>query len=67
GEPCVRPGATGEHKVRPYSSTSFECELVSDKEKEALSLVAETFVLATDAQVGYLLQEDSIMEVQHHE
>ena len=39
---------------------------ISDKEKEALSLVAETFVAATDEQVGLLLQEGSIVEV-HHE
>ncbi|MEW6658715.1 MAG: type II toxin-antitoxin system RelE/ParE family toxin [Thermodesulfobacteriota bacterium] len=40
---------------------------ISDKEKEALSLVAEAFVAATDAQVGLLLKEGSIMEVQQHE
>jgi hypothetical protein len=40
---------------------------ISDKEKEALSLVAEAFVAATDAQVGLLLQEGTIVEVQHHE
>lgn len=40
---------------------------ISDKEKEALSLVAEAFVSATDAQVGSLLKEGSIVEVQHHE
>jgi len=40
---------------------------ISDKEKEALSLVAEAFVAATDEQVGLLLQEGSIVEVQHHE
>jgi len=37
---------------------------ISDKEKEALSLVAEAFVAATEAQVGLLLQEGSIVEVQ---
>jgi len=40
---------------------------ISDKEKEALSLVAEAFVSATDEQVGLLLQAGSIVEVQHHE
>jgi hypothetical protein len=40
---------------------------ISDKEKEALSLVAEAFVSATDAQVGLLLKEGSVVEVQHHE
>jgi hypothetical protein len=40
---------------------------ISDKEKEALSLVAEAFVSATDAQVSFLLQEGSIVEVRHHE
>jgi hypothetical protein len=40
---------------------------ISGKEKEALSLVAESFVSATDDQVSLLLQEGSIVEVQHHE
>ena len=40
---------------------------IGDKEKEALSLVAEAFFAATDAQVGLLLKAGSIMEVQHHE
>jgi hypothetical protein len=40
---------------------------ISDKEKEALSLVAEAFVSATDTQVTVLLKEGSIVEVQHHE
>jgi hypothetical protein len=40
---------------------------ISAKEKEALSLVAEAFVSATDAQVSLLLKEGSIVEVQHHE
>ena len=40
---------------------------ISDKEREALSLVAEAFVSATDAQVSLLLWEGSIIEVQHHE
>jgi hypothetical protein len=40
---------------------------ISDKEREALSLVAEAFVSATDAQVTVLLKEGSIVEVQHHE
>ena len=40
---------------------------ISDKEKEALSLVAEAFVSATDSQVSLLLKEGSIVEVQHHE
>jgi len=40
---------------------------ISDKEKEALSLVAEAFVSATDGQVGLLLKAGSIVEVQHHE
>ncbi|MDO9070498.1 MAG: type II toxin-antitoxin system RelE/ParE family toxin [Deltaproteobacteria bacterium] len=40
---------------------------ISDKEKEALSLVAEAFVSATDAQVGLLLKAGSTVEVQHHE
>jgi len=33
---------------------------LTNKEKEALSLVAEAFVSATDAQVSFLLQEGSI-------
>jgi len=40
---------------------------ISDKEKEALSLVAEAFISATDAQVSFLLKEGSIEEVKHHE
>jgi hypothetical protein len=40
---------------------------ISDKEREALSLVAEAFVSATDEQLDLLLQEGSIVEVQHHE
>jgi hypothetical protein len=40
---------------------------ISDKEKEALSLVAGALVSATDAQVGLLLKEGSVVEVQHHE
>jgi len=40
---------------------------ISDKEKEALSLVAEAFVSATDAQVSLLLKAGSVVEVQHHE
>ena len=40
---------------------------ISDKEREALSLVAEAFVSATNAQVSLLLKEGSIVEVQHHE
>ena len=40
---------------------------ISDKEKEALSLVAEAFISATDVQVALLLKEGSIVEVQHHE
>jgi hypothetical protein len=40
---------------------------ISDKEKEALSLVAEAFISATDAQVSFLLKEGSIVEVKHHE
>ena len=40
---------------------------ISDKEKEALSLVAEAFISATDAQVSLLLKEGSIEEVKHHE
>ena len=40
---------------------------ISDKEVEALSLVAEAFVSATDAQVSLLLKEGSIVEVEYHE
>lgn len=40
---------------------------ISGKEKEALCLVAETFVSVTDAQVGLLLQEGSLVEVQQYE
>jgi len=40
---------------------------ISDKEKEALNLVAEAFVSTIDAQVSLLLKEGSILEVQHHE
>jgi hypothetical protein len=37
------------------------------RNKEALSLVAEAFVSATDAQVGLLLKAGSIVEVQQQE
>lgn len=40
---------------------------ISAKEKEALSLVAEAFISATDAQVSSLLKKGSIVEVQHYE
>ncbi len=40
---------------------------ISSKEKEALNLVAEAFISATDAQVDVLLKEGSILEVKHHE
>ncbi len=40
---------------------------ISDKEKEALILVAEAFISATDAQLASLLKKGSIAEVQHHE
>jgi hypothetical protein len=40
---------------------------ISDKEKEALCLVTEAFASTTDAQVGLLLQEGSIVEVQQYE
>jgi hypothetical protein len=40
---------------------------ISDKEVEALSLVAEALVSATAAQVSLLIQDGSIVEVQHHE
>jgi hypothetical protein len=40
---------------------------ISDTEKEALSLVAEAFISATDAQVSLLLKEGAVVEVQHHE
>jgi hypothetical protein len=40
---------------------------ISEKEKEALILVAEAFISATDAQIGSLLKKGSIVEVQHHE
>jgi hypothetical protein len=40
---------------------------ISDKEREALSLVAQAFVAATEAQVSLLLQEEAIVEVQYHE
>ena len=40
---------------------------ISDKEKEALSLVAEAFVSATDAQVSLLLEKGSLVEVHNHE
>jgi hypothetical protein len=40
---------------------------ISDKEKEALSLVAEAFISATDVQVALLLKDGSLVEVQHHE
>src|SRR5208337_1707989 len=40
---------------------------ISDKEKEALSLVAEAFISATDMQVALLLKDGSLVEVQHHE
>ncbi len=40
---------------------------ISDKEKEALSLVTEAFVAATEAQLGLLLKEGSLVEVQQYE
>ena len=40
---------------------------ISDKEVEALSLVAGAFVSATDAQVSLLVKDGSLVEVQHHE
>ncbi len=40
---------------------------ISDKEKEALILVAGAFISATDAQLSLLLKKGSIAEVQHHE
>jgi hypothetical protein len=40
---------------------------ISDKEKMALSLVAEALVSATEAQIRGLIKEGSIVEVQHHE
>ena len=40
---------------------------IADKEKEALSLVAQAFMAATDAQVGLLIKEGSIVEGQKHE
>jgi hypothetical protein len=50
-----------------YAFTKNARANISDKEKEALNLVAEAFVSTTDAQVGLLLKEGSIVEVQHHE
>ena len=38
---------------------------ISDKEEAALSLAAEAFISAADAQVGKLLAEGSIWEVQY--
>lgn len=40
---------------------------ISDKEKEALRLVAETFISAPDSHVSFLMKDGSIVEVQHHE
>ena len=40
---------------------------ISDKEKEALSLVAEAFISATEAQIALLLKKGSIAEIPHHE
>jgi hypothetical protein len=40
---------------------------ISDKEKEALSLVAEAFVVATEYQISFLLKKGAIVEVQHHD
>ncbi len=40
---------------------------ISDKEKEALILVAEAFISATDAQIALLLKKGSLVEAQHHE
>jgi hypothetical protein len=40
---------------------------ISDKEKEALSLVAEAFISASDAEVNLLLEAGSVTEVHHHE
>ena len=40
---------------------------ISDKEKEALYLVTEAFASTTDAQMGLLLQEGSLLEVQQYE
>jgi hypothetical protein len=40
---------------------------ISVKEKEALSLVAEAFISATDAQLRLLLREGSLVEVLYHD
>jgi hypothetical protein len=40
---------------------------ISDKEVEALSLVAEAFISATDEQVSLLVKEGSVVEAQPHE
>jgi hypothetical protein len=40
---------------------------ISDKEKEALRLVAEAFFSATEAQIISLLKKGSIVEVRHHD
>jgi hypothetical protein len=40
---------------------------ISVKEKKVLSLVAEAFIAATDAQVRFLIQEGSLEEVFCHE
>ncbi len=40
---------------------------IPDKEKEALSLVAEAFISATDVQVALLLKDGALVEVNHHE
>ncbi len=40
---------------------------ISDKEKEALSLVTEAFVSTSDEQVNLLLNAGSILEVQGNE
>jgi len=40
---------------------------LSDREKEALSLVAQAFISATEAQVSFLLQEGAVVEVKPNE
>jgi hypothetical protein len=50
-----------------YAFAKSEKANISGKEEAALSLVAESFVSATDSQLKELLLEGSIWEVEYHE
>jgi len=50
-----------------YAFAKSDKPNISGREEAALSLAAESFLSATDRQVGELLTGGSIWEVQHHE